>query len=351
MQIHEKLNIWYNKEKRDLPWRNSNDPYRIWLSEIILQQTKVAQGTAYYIRFIEKFPDVFSLAEAQTDEVLKIWQGLGYYSRARNLHETAKTIAFKLNGIFPQTYSELLKLKGIGEYTAAAISSIAFNEPKAAVDGNVKRVISRLFSVKDEINSGSGKKALNQLSEEILDKANPGLHNQAMMELGASICLPRKPTCIACPLNINCLALKDNIVTELPLKYKKSKAIDRFFTYLIIRKRDFLCLQQRVSGDIWEGLYEFPLIETSEMKSVEECSDLLCDFLNLDSGAFKIEKVSGNIIHKLSHRNINARFCHIRISGDINTPLLPGKLVNINEFEAYPVPKLIDRYISLTGLL
>lgn len=191
MQIYEKIGVWYDLEKRDLPWRNTSDPYKIWLSEIILQQTRVVQGTVYYQSFLKRFPDIFSLARAETDEVLKIWQGLGYYSRARNLHETARKIAFVKNGFFPDTYSELLKLKGIGEYTAAAISSIAYNEPQAAVDGNVKRVISRLFSVDRDIDSSEGKRIINSLAGEILDTRNPGRHNQAMMELGANICLPK----------------------------------------------------------------------------------------------------------------------------------------------------------------
>jgi A/G-specific adenine glycosylase len=347
MKIHERLGIWYEKEKRDLPWRNTSDPYKIWISEIILQQTRVAQGIAYYHRFLEKFPDVFSLAGAETDEVLKIWQGLGYYSRARNLHKTARHIAFERNGIFPGSYSELLSLTGVGEYTAAAISSISYGEPKAAIDGNVKRVISRLFSVTEEINSTEGKKIISKLSDEILDVKNPGRHNQAMMELGANICLPGKPDCLSCPLSIMCLALKENKVAELPLKYKKPKAVDRYFIYLIIRNGDYINIQQRPKGDIWEGLYEFPLIETSEISKENEFSGLIAAFLHTNS--FQIEKVSELVIHKLSHQTIKCRFLHIAVSEDLKSLMLRGNIVTISDFYDYPIPRLIDRYISQAG--
>jgi A/G-specific adenine glycosylase len=349
MKIHEKLGSWYEKEKREMPWRNSSDPYKIWLSEIILQQTRVAQGTDYYLRFLKKFPDIFFLANAETDEVLKIWQGLGYYSRARNLHETARHIVLERNGQFPDSYTDLLKLKGIGEYTAAAISSIAFNEPRAAVDGNVKRVISRLFALENEINSTEGKKIINSIAEEILDRNHPGHHNQAMMELGARICLPKKPVCLACPLNSICLALKDKKVAELPLKYKKSKVRDRFFNYLIIRKDENIWLQQRTAKDIWEGLYEFPLIETSGKIELIEFPGLIASYLNTDKKNVQITRISDPVIHKLSHRNIIGRFLHISFSGDLDISSLPGKKINISELDEYAVPKLIERYISING--
>jgi A/G-specific adenine glycosylase len=349
MQINEKLGFWYDKEKRDLPWRNTSDPYKIWLSEIILQQTRVVQGTVYYHSFLNRFPDIFSLARAETDEVLKIWQGLGYYSRARNLHETACKIAFGRNGLFPDTYSELLKLKGIGEYTAAAISSIAHNEPRAAVDGNVKRVISRLFTIEHDINSHQGKKIINLLAAEILDIHHPGRHNQAMMELGANICLPKKPKCLICPLNSECLALKDNKVSDLPVKYNKTKVKDRFFIYIILRDGDTIRLQKRKKGDIWEGLYEFPLIETKEIADLLELHGLIADYLKIDSKIFHITRYSEIISHKLSHLNIICRFLCINVPEKAETSKLPGIKLNISEFDKYAVPKLIDRYISKTG--
>jgi len=349
MKIHERLGLWYEKEKRDLPWRNSSDPYKIWLSEVILQQTRVAQGTAYYHRFIEKFPDVFSLARAESEEILKIWQGLGYYSRARNLHQTAKIVAFELGGKFPSSFSGLIKLKGIGEYTAAAISSIAFNEPQAAIDGNVKRVVSRLFSIEHEINSLAGKSQISQFASEIIDTLNPGRHNQAMMELGASICIPRKPKCLECPLNLNCLALKEDKVSDLPLKYKKTKAVNRYFLYLIIRNGDTIIVKQRPSGDIWEGLFDFPLIETADSPEIGLFPNLIAKFLKVSINDFQIEKISDIIIHKLSHRNLNTRFCHIHISGDKKVMPPMCKTININEFDTIPVPRLIDKYITKEG--
>lgn len=349
MEIYEKLGLWFEKEKRDLPWRSSSDPYRIWLSEIILQQTRVAQGTDYYLRFLEKFPDIFSLANAEINEVLKIWQGLGYYSRARNLHETARFIVFQKNGKFPGSYHELLKLKGIGEYTAAAISSIAFNEPRAAVDGNVKRVIARLFSVDEEVNSPGGKKNISSLANEILDRDNPGRHNQAVMELGAGICLPRKPLCISCPLNSVCLALKEEKVSDLPLIYKKSKIKDRFFNYLVIKNDDWIILQKRTGGEIWEGLYEFPLIETDRLVEINEYPYLIATKFNIEVNYMQITAISDLIIHKLSHRNIITRFLHISSSRDSDFSAIPGSVVNTCDFHDYPVPKLLERYISASG--
>ena len=350
MEIYQKLAFWYENEKRDLPWRNTSDPYKIWISEIILQQTRVAQGTAYYNRFISEFPDIFSLAKAETHDVLKMWQGLGYYSRARNLHETARFIVSHNSGQFPVDYSELLKLKGIGDYTAAAIASIAYNEPKAAIDGNVKRVISRLFRVEEEINSLSGKKNICSLAEQILDKANPGRHNQAIMELGAGICLPKNPSCFKCPLNSVCLALKSNKVAELPLKYKKTKVKNRYFTYLIIKKDDTIYLKQRTQNDIWKGLYEFPLIESDELPEIAALPGIIGKFLNADIKNFQINSISEPVNHKLSHRNIFCRFINISVSGYELTSPLSGTIVNIDKFDTYPVPTLIDRYVRSIGL-
>ena len=348
MLIHEKLGLWYEKEKRDLPWRNTSDPYKIWISEIILQQTRVAQGTDYYLRFLKKFPDIFSLALSETDEVLKIWQGLGYYSRARNLHETARFIAFERNGQFPGSYDDLIKLKGIGEYSAAAISSIAYNEPRAAVDGNVKRVISRLFAVADDINSSNGKKIINSLAFDILDHNNPGRHNQAVIELGSSICLPKKPLCPDCPLNAVCQALKEKKLAEYPVKYNLTKVRNRFFIYLIIKYKDYIRLQKRTGGDIWEGLYEFPLLETSGIPELKDFPVLISQFLKTTGNIIHINKISEPITHKLSHQNIICHFLHISVSGDLDTESLPGKEVKIIAFSEYPVPKLIERYASMT---
>lgn len=349
MHIHEKLGSWYEKTKRDLPWRNSQDPYKIYLSEIILQQTRVAQGINYYHKFLEKFPDIFSLAKAENDEVLKIWQGLGYYSRARHLHETARFIAFENKGNFPSTFAEILTLKGVGEYTAAAVSSMAFNEAVAAVDGNVKRVISRLFLVENEINSTQGKKIIKKLAGEILDPKNPGRHNQAIMELGALVCLPTKPLCTACPLNTSCLAFTENKVAEHPVKYNNTTVKDRFFIYLVIKSEENIWLKKRENKDIWRGLYEFPLIETPGLVEFADFPALIADALRTKPENISIHKISQIIIHKLSHRNIICRFLHISVSGDLD--LSPESYISVNShrFDDYAVPKLIERYISRSG--
>jgi A/G-specific adenine glycosylase len=349
MQIYEKLGNWYEKEKRDLPWRYTKDPYRIWISEIILQQTRVVQGTKYYNNFLEKFPDIFSLAYAKTDEILKTWQGLGYYSRARNMHETARKIVLEKNGHFPHTFEELLKYKGIGEYTAAAISSIVFNEPRATVDGNVKRVISRLFSVQAEINSPTGRKTISSLAVEILDPKHPGRHNQAVMELGARICLPKKPLCIECPVNMVCQALKEKKVAEFPVKYDHAKIKNRFLIYLIIRNPDKVWLQQRTGNDIWQGLYEFPLIEIQEKPGLNEYPALIAKYLKTDLNGFSINYISGSVTHKLSHRNIICNFIHISLPGELNNLDIPGMIINISDFNNYAIPKLIERYIDKSG--
>lgn len=350
MTLSKKLGEWYEKEKRDLPWRKSSNPYNIWLSEIILQQTRVAQGLNYYLNFIEKFPDIFSLANADTEEVLKLWQGLGYYSRARNLHETARTIAFNMKGIFPQNYPGLLKLKGIGDYTAAAIASISFGKPVAAIDGNVKRVVSRLFAIEDEVNSTRGKDLIKTFSYEILDVSNPGRHNQAMMELGANICLPSKPKCMECPISQYCLALKENKVAELPLKYKKASPRNRYFTYLIIKKGNRILLKKRDKGDIWEGLYEFPLIENIQETSPSELASKIAGFLNVSDSQLNITKISETVIQKLSHQHISCRFIHLNFPGDFEISAGTGIEITTDEFEKFPVPRLIERYIDNKGL-
>ena len=347
--LNKKLGEWYEKEKRDLPWRNSSDPYKIWLSEIILQQTRVEQGLGYYLTFLKKFPDIFSLANAETDEILKVWQGLGYYSRARNLHETAKFIVSEYRGFFPSEYRELIKLKGIGPYTAAAISSIAFNKARAAVDGNVKRVISRLFTVEHEINSTEGIRIIGELAEEMLDRRNPGNHNQAVMELGATICLPKNPSCSTCPLNLNCLAYRQGKVTSFPVNSGRQKVRDRYFNYLIIRQGESIWINQRSGNDIWKGLFEFPLIETKEAPDIENFHHLLDNIVKVLKEEVVVTRISDNIRHKLSHLNINTRFIHVSLNSEQTTSELPGIRIKISSFEEFAVPRLIDRYIGIHG--
>ena len=343
--ISNLLATWYNQNKRDLPWRKTKNPYTIWISEIILQQTRVDQGHSYFNRFIEKFPDVKALADADEESVLKIWQGLGYYSRARNLHTAAKDIMIRFNGKFPTEYKDIISLKGIGEYTAAAISSISFKQPYAVVDGNVFRVISRLFAISDPIDTGKGKKLFTAIAQDILDNKNPGRHNQAIMELGALQCIPIKPDCSVCPLKSLCLAYATNCISKYPVKQGKVTVKSRYFNYFDIRQNGYTYMSKRTGNDIWKNLYELPLIETTEDASLEEL---------LDSDRFK--QLFGEYIklvlipmaqakHILSHRIIHARFYRIELPEDtiLDSTFLKVKADTILD---YAVSRLVAKYFE-----
>lgn len=337
---------WYQNHKRDLPWRATQDPYKIWISEIILQQTRVAQGHAYYLRFIERFPDVASLAHAEQDEVLKLWQGLGYYSRARNLHAAAKEVMSRFDGIFPHHYDRLLSLKGIGEYTAAAISSFVDDQPYPVVDGNVFRVLSRLFDEPTPIDSSKGKRIFYELAHEVLDKQHPGLHNQAIMEFGALQCVPRQPDCSSCPLQPRCLAFANGRVDELPVKQGKTKTRQRFFHYLYIIYKEQTWLHRRGEKDIWEGLYEFPLIETTEsMDLAQLLQDESFRRLTEDTGALHIAANPVEMKHILSHQIIRACFYTLEIERP-NAALDAYLALPIAQLEEYAVPRLIHRFLE-----
>ncbi|MGQ0829470.1 MAG: A/G-specific adenine glycosylase, partial [Bacteroidota bacterium] len=260
----DKIIVWYNKNKRDLPWRNTTDAYLIWLSEIILQQTRVDQGMNYYLKFAKEFPSVKHLAKANDEKVMKLWQGLGYYSRARNLHTTAKTITDKYQGKFPNKYADILSLKGVGEYTAAAIASFAFNKPHAVVDGNVYRVLARVFGIITPIDSTQGKKEFYQLANQLINKKEPAAHNQAIMELGAIQCKPVNPDCSVCVLNTMCFAYFKKRVTEFPVKSKTTKVRNRYFNYVVLHYKGTIAINKRGEKDIWTNLYDFPLIETAK---------------------------------------------------------------------------------------
>ena len=261
----KKLILWYLDHKRDLPWRTTAIPYYIWLSEIILQQTRVEQGLSYYQAFVSVYPTVKKLANASEQEVLKLWQGLGYYSRARNLHTTANYVSNELSGVFPTSYKELIKLKGVGDYTASAIASICFNEATAVVDGNVYRVLARYFGIATPINSSLGIKEFKNLAQQLIDIDNPGNHNQALMEFGARQCKPQKPNCEICIFNDSCIALQQKKVSELPVKLKKTKVKNIYFNYIVlISKNEKTFLQKRIGKGIWQNLYEFPVIETEK---------------------------------------------------------------------------------------
>src|SRR6478736_1262977 len=270
---------WYLQNKRDLPWRKTTDPYPIWLSEIMLQQTRVAQGMPYFLSFTTAFPTVFDLANASEEQVLKLWQGLGYYSRARNLHKTAQIVAFEMNGIFPDNYNDLLKLKGIGEYTAAAIASFSYNECVPVVDGNVFRVLSRYFDLETDIAQASAKKEFAALAFELMPKDNPAQFNQAIMEFGALQCVPKNPNCAECVFNDSCLALQKKKVNQLPVKLKKTKVRNRYFNYIIgIDEKENTIIQKRTAKGIWHNLYEFPLIETEQVEDFENIIGQVQDY-------------------------------------------------------------------------
>jgi len=347
--IHPTLSLWYSQNKRNLPWRDINDPYRIWISEIILQQTRVIQGTSYYLRFIERFSNIAQLAEAEEDEVLKYWQGLGYYSRARNLHKAARQISEEFGGIFPNKHSNIIKLAGIGEYTAAAICSFAYNQPFAVVDGNVFRVLSRLFGIDTAIDSSIGKKEFSYLAQELLSKLEPGLHNQAIMEFGALQCVPVSPDCNNCPFKPICKAQELNLVSLLPIKAKKTKVMLRFFNYIFIEYQGYTYIQQRVAKDIWQNLYEFPLIESDGLL---ETGDLLLneDFLRFFGEIEEVEIIekSNSVKHILTHRVIFAQFVTIKISQE-SIELKKMIKVPIIEIEKYAVSRLMEQFLEKMG--
>lgn len=336
---------WYLREKRDLPWRKTKNPYLVWLSEIMLQQTRVAQGMSYYHAFSETFPTVFDLANASETKVLKMWQGLGYYSRARNLHYTAKYIANELNGEFPNNYTELLDLKGVGEYTAAAIASICFNEPVAVVDGNVYRVLSRYYGIQTPINSTNGKKEFKTLAQELLTVKQPDVYNQAIMDFGAIQCKPKSPDCTTCPLNNSCVALEKQTVKDLPVKEKKGKVRKRYFNYIVVITSDNkTILQERTQKGIWKGLFEFPLIETETNLEESELFDLNA-FQDLVPDQATISLFNADpVVHKLSHQHLYTRFWIVK-SKSHSKATIP-----CNSVKKYPVPILIANFINQYGM-
>ncbi len=346
MLLSQKLIGWYKKNKRDLPFRNTTDAYKIWLSEIIFQQTRIEQGLDYYNRFILKFSDVNKLARANQQTVLKLWQGLGYYSRARNLHHTSKIISSRHKGVFPASYTGLLKLKGIGAYTAAAIASFAYNLPHAVVDGNVVRVLSRLFAVNEDMATAKGKKIVQQLASQILDPKNAALHNNAIMELGALVCKPQNPLCPICPVAAHCLAFKLKTQALFPVKQKKPKIKHRYFYYLVIEHNKKFLLRKRTANDIWKNMYDFPLIETktkSTLKKIMASHELK---ILLYGNPATIKNVSHQYKHVLSHQIIHAVFIHLKCEKKINAAhgFLDATLKQLKT--KYALPRLIEKYME-----
>ncbi len=335
---------WYSGHARDLPWRHTHDAYRIWVSEIILQQTRVVQGYDYYLRFIDRFPDVASLAMAHEDEVMKYWQGLGYYSRARNMHAAARDIVERFDGVFPSNYEAIRSLKGIGDYTAAAIASFAFNLPHAVVDGNVYRVLSRIFDVNIPIDTPAGRRYFAELAHSLLYKENPGLYNQALMELGALQCVPQRCDCLACPLCEMCAAFALGKVDKLPIKQGKVVVKSRYFNYFAIECNGITWLHKREAHDIWRNLYEYPLIETDEMVDWTQLSQMPeCRKLFDEVGDIAFTAAPFTTKHVLTHRIIYATFYTVQVS-KYPTALAHIKPILCDDVDHYAVARLTELY-------
>lgn len=369
---------WYEKNRRDLPWRHTTDPYLVWISEVILQQTRVVQGLDYYLRFAETFPDLNSLANASEDEVLLLWQGLGYYSRARNMHQAAKDLVEHNGGKMPENYKGLLEMKGVGSYTASAIASICFGEPRAVVDGNVARVLARINGIEEPVNSTAGKRIIDSLAAELLaghrDEPirnaggeiktgafrDPGTHNQAVMEFGALQCVPSSPDCGKCPVSEGCVAFKTSRVNILPVKTPKRKPADRWMYFYILRSGEETILSKRDQQGIWRSLYHFPVIESSRERSEQEICHTLFEQLmsRLYAGVNEerneghpaqnaiISNISAPLHHQLSHLTLHARFIHIDLSS-LPSPLTENSFrIPVSKVEDFPLPRLMERYME-----
>jgi A/G-specific adenine glycosylase len=350
----KQLLFWYVQNKRDLPWRETNDPYLIWISEIILQQTRVAQGLEYYNRFINKWPDIQSLALAPELDVMKMWQGLGYYSRARNLLWAARTIVSDYAAHFPGTSAELKKLRGIGDYTAAAIASIAFDEKIGVVDGNVIRFLTRVFGINEASDSPVCRQIVQQKANELMGDSHPGTFNQALMEFGALMCTPSNPDCLSCTLNSICEAYKQNAVAHYPVKKQKVKVRDRYFSYLVfIVNKDnerSTFISKRSKNDIWKGLFEFPLIESDHSLNANDLFET--DVFRKLTGdhKFTLLSVSPEIRHQLTHQRLHARFFVFQLEKAFNSQPEFLSLVNLNQLGEYPLPRLTDRFLQQNDL-
>jgi A/G-specific adenine glycosylase len=340
----DKIVKWYQTNKRNLPWRQTKDPYKIWLSEIILQQTRVNQGLPYYTRFVQQYPTVKALAEATEHEVLRLWQGLGYYSRARNLHKCAKAVVERYNGKFPKTYSELLSLPGIGEYTAAAIASFSYREPVAVVDGNVFRVLSRLSGIDTPINSPEGKKIFTQLANECIDKESPDAHNQAVMEFGALFCKPKNPECEECVFQKSCFAFARGLQHQLPVKLKPKASRKRYFYYIVYEQANQLSMKKREAKDIWEGLFDFHLIEKSRQTKPE----LILEESSVRKSIQKSTeiKITKKYKHILSHQTIFSRFIIVKNKKRAQGSENARSFYSIDQISKLPKPVLISKFLS-----
>ena len=347
----ETLLEWYDQHARTMPWRVSPDdrksgvrpdPYHVWMSEIMLQQTRVAQGTPYYLKFLEHFPTVHDLAKAPEEKVLKLWQGLGYYSRARNLHATAKIVSENYDGKFPDSYKGLLQLKGVGDYTASAIASICYNVPEPVVDGNVYRVLARYFGIATPINSTEGIHYFKNLAREVMHTSNIRDYNQGIMEFGALQCAPKKPYCLHCPLNESCVALQQNKVAVWPVKIKKTKIKERYFNYiLVLDANGKTLLRQRLGKGIWQNLFEFPLLESAKDIELHEVKERMLELIPVTEVQklyqFNTQK---KIVHKLSHQHLHTKFWIVETQEELKNGIA---MENLGD---YAVPVLIADFID-----
>ena len=344
MAFQQEIIRWYLTNKRSLPWRDTQDAYVIWLSEIILQQTRVEQGLPYFNRFLEAYPKVADFAAASEMQILKLWQGLGYYSRGRNMLFTARQIMELHNGVFPVKYADLIKLKGIGEYTAAAISSFSSGEAMAVLDGNVFRVLSRYFGINTPINSTQGKKQFSELAQSLIHEADPAMYNQAIMEFGALQCKPKSPDCPSCPLQLSCYARNNNLISQLPVKLKKLTVRTRHINYFICRRGDEILVNKRIYEDIWQHLYDFPSIETQEVADVENVQFFNNVKQNFGQNVTILPLME--IKHLLTHQIIYVQFFALDnyiVNFNNNAE---AKWVTWADFEQLPQPKILTKFIN-----
>lgn len=347
-QFTAELTDWGLENDRPMPWKGEKNPYFIWLSEIILQQTRVEQGTKYFLAFKENYPTVFDLAKAKEEEVLKLWEGLGYYSRARNLHFTAKYIVSELNGVFPDNFDDLLKLKGVGAYTASAIASFAYDIPKAVVDGNVVRVLSRVFGIENTFQTAKEKKELQAFADSLINKKNPAVYNQAIMDFGAQVCTPKNYDCDECIFSKNCFANKHDLQSVLPLKKKKITIKKRYFSFLIIKHENSVFLEKREQQDIWKGLHQFPKIETAEtLVDSLEIQEKIAETWQINSKDFVIENISEEFTQSLTHQKLFVNFIEIKRINEIKHSFINTDIKFLSKFA---FPKIINVYLSSKNL-
>lgn len=347
MDFSTQLIQWYEDHKRNLPWRHTQDPYKIWLSEIILQQTRVQQGLPYYEKFLENFPTVKDFANAEIDKILHLWQGLGYYSRARNMHIAALEVMEKWDGKFPDNYKDLLTLKGVGKYTAAAIASFGFQEKVATVDGNVYRVLSRIFNIQEDIASGKGQKIFTEVANELISEKQPDIFNQALMELGAIQCTPKNPDCELCPFVQSCLARQNETISTLPVKLKKVKVKNQYYQYLVIEYNGQFMMKKREGKGIWHGLYDFPLLQSDEEFQNFEITNIEKDTCLKLPLPVKYQK-SENFKHILSHQKLFIDFFHIKLEHEIELPKgqFSYKWYDIEAIKSIGKPIIIENYLT-----